>query len=167
MRILLRRPRWKSAREMFVSAPVITFKALLRNLMYRFICRLNASKNEIIVGFSNIGVSTSVKAVETLVLLYFVTLYVCDRCYGLYMLSIVFFKSGPWVWNKVWLIDIHYYINYIKYVFEGLTPCCQLWLKACALFMLKLPFLKPRLFPPRPLNFCGNRMFYDFWFKIW
>ncbi len=56
MRILLRRPRWHSASEMFVSARVITFKALLRNLMYRFICWLNASKNEIIVGSSNIGV---------------------------------------------------------------------------------------------------------------
>ncbi len=40
MRIFSRRPRWHSASEMFVSARVITFKALLRNLMYRFIYRL-------------------------------------------------------------------------------------------------------------------------------
>ncbi len=59
MRILLRIPRWHSASEMFVSVSVITFKALLRNLMHRFICRLNASKNEIIVGLSNIRVSTT------------------------------------------------------------------------------------------------------------
>ncbi len=45
MRILLRRPRWHSASEMFVNVRVITFKALLRNLMYRFICRLNAPKD--------------------------------------------------------------------------------------------------------------------------
>ncbi len=44
---------------MFVSARVITFKALLRNLMHRSICRLNASKNEIIVGLSNIRVSST------------------------------------------------------------------------------------------------------------
>ncbi len=59
MRILPRIPRWHSASEMFVSVRVITFKALLRNLMHRFICRLNASKNEIIVGLSNIRVSTT------------------------------------------------------------------------------------------------------------
>ncbi len=58
MRILLRRPRWRSASEMFVSVRVITCKALLRNLMHRFICRLNASKNEMIVGLSDIRVST-------------------------------------------------------------------------------------------------------------
>ncbi len=55
MIILLRIPRWHSAREMCVSTRVITFKALLRNLMHRFICRLNISKNEIIVGLSNRG----------------------------------------------------------------------------------------------------------------
>ncbi len=59
MTILLRRPRWHSASEMFVSVRVITFKALLRNLMHRFICRLNASKNEMIVGLSDIRVSTT------------------------------------------------------------------------------------------------------------
>ncbi len=47
------------ASEMFVSLRVITFKALLRNLMHRFIGWLNASKNEIIVGLSNIRVSTT------------------------------------------------------------------------------------------------------------
>ncbi len=74
--------------------------------MYRFICRLNASTNEIIVGLSDIGVSAvSVKAVETLVLLYFVTLYVCDRCYRLYMLSNVFLNLDLESVIQVWLID--------------------------------------------------------------
>ena len=48
MRILLRRPRWSSASEMFVTAGVNTLQALLRNLMYKFICRLNVSQNVII-----------------------------------------------------------------------------------------------------------------------
>ncbi len=52
MRFVLRRPRWHSAREVFVSARVITFKALLGNPMHRFICRLNAYKYLIIVGLS-------------------------------------------------------------------------------------------------------------------
>ncbi len=58
-RILLRIARWHSASEMFVSVRAITFKALLPNLLHRFICRLNASKNEMIVGLSNIRVSTT------------------------------------------------------------------------------------------------------------
>ncbi len=75
--------------------------------MYRFICRLNASTNEIIVGLSDIGVSAvSVKAVETLVLLYFVTLYVCDRCYRLYNVFLnLDLESVIQVWLIDWLID--------------------------------------------------------------
>ncbi len=37
MRILLRIPRWHSASEMSVSVRAITFKALLRYLMHRFV----------------------------------------------------------------------------------------------------------------------------------
>ncbi len=59
MRILIRIARWHGASEIFVSVRVITFKALLQNLMHRFICWLNASKNEIIVGLLNIRVSTT------------------------------------------------------------------------------------------------------------
>ncbi len=59
---------------------------------------LSASKKDIIV--YQIGVSTvSVKVVETFAI--FCNSYVCDRCYGLYMLSVVFFKSGTWICNKV------------------------------------------------------------------
>ena len=53
-RILLKLPRWTSASEMFVTNNVPTFDALLRNLMYRFMCRLTASKNIIIVSLSDI-----------------------------------------------------------------------------------------------------------------
>ena len=52
-RILLKKPRWSSASELFVKAGVNTIQALLRNLMYRFIGRLNDSKNEIIMLLSN------------------------------------------------------------------------------------------------------------------
>ena len=40
-RILLQKPRWSSASELFVNAGVDTSQALWRNLMYRFIGRLN------------------------------------------------------------------------------------------------------------------------------
>ncbi len=87
--------------------------------MYGFICRLNASTNEIIVGLSDIGVS-----VETLVLLYFVTLYVCDRCYRLYMLSNVFlnldFESVIQDWLIDWLmfamrLDTHFGSHWLEF----------------------------------------------------
>jgi len=55
MRILLKRPKWTRASEMFVAAGVNTFKAVLRNLMYEFICRVDDSENEIIMFLSNIN----------------------------------------------------------------------------------------------------------------
>ena len=45
LRILLRYPRWTSASNMFVTNNVPTFHALLRNLMYKFMCRLEQSSN--------------------------------------------------------------------------------------------------------------------------
>lgn len=47
------------ASEMFVSVGVNTFKAVFRNRIYKFICRLNASKNEIMMGLSNVRFSTT------------------------------------------------------------------------------------------------------------
>ena len=47
-RILLKVPRWTSASHMFVTNNVPTLHALLRNLMYKFTCRLLESKNKII-----------------------------------------------------------------------------------------------------------------------
>jgi len=44
---------------MFVAAGVNTFKAVFRNLMYKFICRVDDFKNEIIMFLSNIKFSTT------------------------------------------------------------------------------------------------------------
>ena len=49
LRILLRLPRWTSASHLFVNSGVPTLGAVLRNLMYSFIKRLNKSNNEIIM----------------------------------------------------------------------------------------------------------------------
>ena len=49
LRLLLRVPRWHSASQLFVSLGIPTFKALLRNLMYSFMCRLDESLNSVIV----------------------------------------------------------------------------------------------------------------------
>ena len=48
LRILLRKPRWTSASDLFCQTRISSFEALLRNLMYKFICRLNQSQNAII-----------------------------------------------------------------------------------------------------------------------
>ena len=55
--ILLKKPRWSSASELFCRVGVATFHALLRNLKYTFICRLNGSCNLIIGLLSNPGFS--------------------------------------------------------------------------------------------------------------
>jgi len=44
---------------MFVAAGVNTFKAVLRNLMYTFICQVDDSENEIIMFLSNLKFSTT------------------------------------------------------------------------------------------------------------
>ena len=48
IRLLLHVPRWHSASEIFVIAGVSTCDALLRQLMYNFMCRLDKSENKII-----------------------------------------------------------------------------------------------------------------------
>ena len=48
MRLLLRAPRSCSASQMFVKVGVPTCPALLRNLMYKFMCRVAVSDNDII-----------------------------------------------------------------------------------------------------------------------
>ena len=49
LRIMLRLPRWTSASHLFVNSGVPTLDAVLRNLMYSFMMRLNDSNNEIIM----------------------------------------------------------------------------------------------------------------------
>ena len=53
MRLLLGAPRCCSASQMFVEINVPTCPAVLRNLMYRFMCRLTDSVNIIIETLSN------------------------------------------------------------------------------------------------------------------
>ncbi len=48
MRMLLHVPRWQSASQLFVSTSVPTCEALLRQLMFSFMRRLNKSENHII-----------------------------------------------------------------------------------------------------------------------
>ena len=57
-RILLKKPRSCSASGQFCNAGVRTFRALLRNLMYKFICRLNMSQNYIVILLTNRRYST-------------------------------------------------------------------------------------------------------------
>ena len=53
MRLLLRAPRCSSASHMFVSIGVPTCPEVLRNLMYRFMCRTTESENVIITALTN------------------------------------------------------------------------------------------------------------------
>ena len=53
MCIVLRKPRWSSATELFCNMGVNTFHALLRNLMYKFMCRLDESQKFIIMLLTN------------------------------------------------------------------------------------------------------------------
>ena len=53
-RLLLQVPRWNSASQLFVSKHVPTCEALLRQLMYGFMCRLDKSENCIIEALVNL-----------------------------------------------------------------------------------------------------------------
>lgn len=57
LRILLKHPRWTSASQLFVSNNVPTLHAVLRKCMYNFICRLNDSKNGIIMVLNDVTLS--------------------------------------------------------------------------------------------------------------
>ena len=118
MRLLLKVPRSSSASHMFVSAGVPTCSAVLRNLMYRFICRASESENNIIAVLTNhkrssvkffsriwnhwriclytrswVSVVTCYQHILFIVFLfYFIFVYCILMCYG-----------SPWVWNKVWI----------------------------------------------------------------
>ncbi len=56
--MLLKVPRWSSASQMFVSAGVPTCAAVMRNLMYRCMCRLSESLNSIILTLTNSALSS-------------------------------------------------------------------------------------------------------------
>ena len=59
LRLLMRVPRWNSASQLFVNLGVPTCHALLRNLMYKFMCRLDKSVNTIIVFLTNPAMSSN------------------------------------------------------------------------------------------------------------
>ena len=48
MRMLLRVPRYMSASQMFAYMQVPACQAVIRNLVYKFMCRLDKSENNII-----------------------------------------------------------------------------------------------------------------------
>ncbi len=53
METLLKKQKWSHASDLFYKARVQTFPALMRNLMYTFICRMDDSQNTIITLLSN------------------------------------------------------------------------------------------------------------------
>jgi len=57
MRLLLRVPRYTSASQMFTNVHVPTCHAVIRNLTYKFMCRLEKSQNDIIKGLVDTLVS--------------------------------------------------------------------------------------------------------------
>ena len=59
LRLLMRVPRWHSASQLFVNLGVPTCQALLRNLMYKFMCRIDKSVNSIVVMLINPVISSS------------------------------------------------------------------------------------------------------------
>jgi len=68
MRIMLKRPRWTRASEMFVAAGVKTFKAVLRNLMHKFIRPgwwLRKWDHDVFIKYKIQNYATPVPAVET------------------------------------------------------------------------------------------------------
>ena len=65
LRILLKKPRSTRASELFVSLGLTTFMALLRNLTYKFMCRLDRSINGLIGLMSDPGRS-SVRYMSTI-----------------------------------------------------------------------------------------------------
>ena len=50
MRLLLRLPRYHSASQLFANVGVPAFQAVIRNLIFKFITRLDRSENAIIQG---------------------------------------------------------------------------------------------------------------------
>ena len=55
MRLLLRLPRYHSASQLFANIDIQNFHTVIRNLIFKFITRLNKSENVIIQGLVKIG----------------------------------------------------------------------------------------------------------------
>ncbi len=68
--MLLGLPQWHSASQMFANINVPGYQAVIRNLIFNFMCRLDKSENDIIQGLVCPSVSDakySSKNVDTLV----------------------------------------------------------------------------------------------------
>ncbi len=109
LRILLKLPRWTSASHMFVTRNVPTFHAVLRNFMFRFMCRLTDPKNVIIMtlteptedtflAFGNTGTNlrTCFNYCELMTCNGYISVLSLFCC-----LYIVFTDLDQRVWNKV------------------------------------------------------------------
>lgn len=59
LRMLLKKPRSTCASELFVSTRVDTLQSVLRKAMFRFICRLNDSVNQVVVVLVNVRYSAT------------------------------------------------------------------------------------------------------------
>lgn len=57
LRLLLKKPRWSSASELFVSAGVRMLKAVLKCFILMFICWLNKTENGVVLKLTNAGYS--------------------------------------------------------------------------------------------------------------
>ena len=53
LRILLNKPRHSSASKLFCESRLSSLEALLRNLMYKFMCRMEGSQNDVIMLLTN------------------------------------------------------------------------------------------------------------------
>lgn len=111
-RLLLRAPRSSSASHMFVSVGVPTCPAVLRNLMFAFVCSESESENDLIAVLVN-PVRSSVRFSSKLCSHWRTYLYVR---YWTWWRQVVFFVAVcmfllcwftyftviwiPWVWNK-------------------------------------------------------------------
>jgi len=58
MRLLLKQPRWSSASQMFVNVGVPTCTALIRNFIFRYMCRISVSENRIIQALAHSNFSS-------------------------------------------------------------------------------------------------------------
>ena len=122
MRLLLKVPRWSSASQLFVSVGVPNCSAVLRNLMYRCMCRLSDSVNNIISTLTN-PTHSSVRFTSKMWNLWRLSLYVIMWC-GFYVFLVfvcpVICDMDHCVLNKA-----HYYYYY----YSSREPWrqCHLW----------------------------------------
>ena len=104
--ILLRKPRWTSASDLFCQSRLSSFEALLRTLMYKLICRLSNSQNAIIKLISDPSCSM-VRYVRIYWQYWYNSHFFCVLC----VIYVCVFCVCYWTWCLLkkadWLIDIN------------------------------------------------------------